>query len=82
MQYANKKEAVQPDAQADQRLYYSSPRRNNICNCYVEKFMRLASSEAEQAGLSIILYEPRHDKTNKITVRPVKTQISLGICPD
>ena len=23
--------------------------------------------------------EPRHDKTNKVTVRPVKTQISLGI---
>ena len=26
-------------------------------------------------------YEPRHDKTNKVTVRPVKTQISLGIHP-
>ena len=26
-------------------------------------------------------YEPRHDKTNKVAVRPVKTQISLGICP-
>ena len=24
-------------------------------------------------------YEPRHDKTNKMRVRPVKTQISLGI---
>ena len=22
-----------------------------------------------------------HDKTNKMTVRPAKTQISLGICP-
>ena len=22
--------------------------------------------------------EPRHDKTNKVTVRPAKTQISLG----
>ena len=28
-----------------------------------------------------LLYEPPHDKTNKITVRPVKTQISLGIRP-
>ena len=27
------------------------------------------------------LNEPRHDKTNKITVRPAKTQISLGIRP-
>ena len=25
--------------------------------------------------------EPRHDKTNKVSVRPVKTQISLGIRP-
>ena len=27
------------------------------------------------------LYEPPHDKTNKVTVRPAKTQISLGIRP-
>ena len=27
------------------------------------------------------LYEPRHNKTNKVTVRPAKTQISLGIHP-
>ena len=26
-------------------------------------------------------YEPRHDKTNKMAVRPAKSQISLGICP-
>ena len=26
-------------------------------------------------------YEPRHDKTNKLSVRPAKTQISLGIRP-
>ena len=25
--------------------------------------------------------EPRHDKTNKMSVHPAKTQISLGICP-
>ena len=25
-------------------------------------------------------FEPRHDKTNKMAVRPAKTQISLGIC--
>ena len=25
--------------------------------------------------------EPPHDKTNKITMRPAKTQISLGIRP-
>ena len=27
------------------------------------------------------VYEPRHDKTNKMAVRPAKTQISLGIRP-
>ena len=27
------------------------------------------------------LYEPPHDKTNKMTVRPAKTQICLGIRP-
>ena len=26
-------------------------------------------------------FESRHDKTNKMTVRPAKTQISLGIRP-
>ena len=28
------------------------------------------------------IIEPRHDKTNKMSVRPMKTQISLCICPD
>ena len=27
------------------------------------------------------VHEPRHDKTNKMSVRPAKTQISLGIRP-
>ena len=29
----------------------------------------------------IQLYEPTHDKTNNVAVRPAKTQISLGIRP-
>ena len=28
---------------------------------------------------SLSVFELRHDKTNKVTVRPAKTQISLGI---
>ena len=28
----------------------------------------------------LIIIERRHDKTNKMSVRPAKTQISLGIC--
>ena len=27
------------------------------------------------------MLEPRHEKTNKMNMRPAKTQISLGICP-
>ena len=26
-------------------------------------------------------FEPQHDKTNKVTIRPAKTQISLGMHP-
>ena len=32
-------------------------------------------------GILLTKYEPRHVKTNKVTVRPSKSQISLGICP-
>ena len=31
--------------------------------------------------LLLVSYEPRHHKTNKISVRPAKTQINLGIHP-
>ena len=30
---------------------------------------------------SLHAFEPPHDKTNKVTVSPAKTQISLGIRP-
>ena len=29
----------------------------------------------------LVIDEPRHDKTNKMAVRPTKTRISLGIRP-
>ena len=31
--------------------------------------------------ISFYKYEPPHDKTNNVAVRPAKTQISLGIRP-
>ena len=37
--------------------------------------------EQPQCPYQTIKYEPQHDKTNKMSVRPTKTQISLGICP-
>ena len=42
----------------------------------------LAAHQACMRGHDVyILHEPRHDKTNKMSVRPSKTQISLGIRP-
>ena len=35
--------------------------------------------KTDQTGL--YTFEPRDDKTNKMSVRPAKTQISLGIRP-
>ena len=46
-----------------------------------------AQAKAKMTGSKKLRYnletrnEPRHDKTNKVTVRPAKTQISLGIRP-
>ena len=34
-----------------------------------------------QQLLYALIYEPRHDKTNKMSVRPAKNHISLGIHP-
>ena len=34
-----------------------------------------------RSGPWLFVFEPPHDKTNKMTVCPAKTQISLGICP-
>ena len=37
--------------------------------------------EASDLGLCCLPNEPPPDKTNKMTVHPAKTQISLGVCP-
>ena len=39
------------------------------------------SQSGRQEGNRRSTHEPRHDKTIKVTVRPAKTQISLGIRP-
>ena len=51
-----------------------SSSRNSICMKLDKKYFGLVSD----VFLSVP-YEPQHDKTNKVTVRPAKTQISLGI---
>ena len=53
----------------------------------MKKYLTLPHSETVlllmciQYPDSLSSYEPRHDRTNKMTVRPAKTQISLGIRP-
>ena len=44
-------------------------------------FFFLGSLHCKDDCFKRIKYEPRHDKTNKMSVRPAKTQISLGIRP-
>ena len=47
--------------------------------CDYRSAMLCAINQDDKQGN--IQYEPPHDKTNKMTVRPAKTQISLGIRP-
>ena len=42
---------------------------------------QLSFKNVAQIMLTDASYEPRHNKTNKMSVRPAKTQISLGIRP-
>ena len=53
------------------------------------EFSHSMEPQLRQLGLPTALkkgkntvYEPSHNKTNKMTVRTAKTQISLGIRPD
>ena len=44
-------------------------------------FWLLCSFVSKESSLTLLIHEPPHDKTNKMSKRPAKTQISLGICP-
>ena len=48
------------------------------CNCH---FCPYLMSSLVLNVMSWVGYESRHDKTNKMSVRPAKIQISLGIRP-
>ena len=51
------------------------------CDCY-HLIAKLGFGFSRKTAMKVIrTFEPRHDKTNKVTVRPAKTQISLGIHP-
>ena len=60
----------------------------NVSDCSQSNFAPNTQSQVQANLMSktvkydMEIYEPRRDKTNKVTVRSAKTQISLGICPD
>ena len=43
--------------------------------------LRICAVSLEPSLFAHTITEPRHDKTNKVSVRPAKIQISLGIRP-
>ena len=45
----------------------------HVSDGYASRYHKMVQSFSES--------EPRHDKTNKVSVCPAKTQISLGIRP-
>ena len=49
--------------------------------CYIHGMLFLSSSMRMSRRTNYVPSEPQHDKTNKVNVRPAKTQISLGIRP-
>ena len=60
-----------------------SHQKNVVLNTLIRRYQRI--SKLTTVFLNTVklqgLFEPPHDKTNKMTVRPAKTQISLGIRP-
>ena len=63
--------------------YLTSPVCMNTLGLYIYSFIEdwNFKKKARKKGYDFLL-EPRYDKTNKVSVRPAKTQISLGIFPD
>ena len=59
-----------------QKLYIRSDQLISINNLLISINNHKLSHIEDRSG-----YDPRHDKTNKMSVRPAKTQISLGIRP-
>ena len=58
---------------------YSVRRNRRKTMCCTPWIKQLLKNEA--ATLPQLSFEPWHDKTNKMSVRPAKSLISLGICP-
>ena len=57
-------------------LFLSSPVLNRT-----DKHENTERGKTQHEALLLSTNEPSHNKTNKMTVRPAKTKISLGIRP-
>ena len=66
------------DAQVGLSLHWSQTPKTGIL---VTRLIYACGSSCTSPCSFCLWYEPSHDKTNKMTVRPAKTQISLGIRP-
>ena len=57
-------------------MYYSK-----VCSFATESAIGVLIVTMDYTHKQSKVYEPRYDKTNKMSVRPAKTQVSLGIRP-
>ena len=63
------------------RFRGNSIKKSAVCFSCTYLFCMAWKWNYSELHLPFSEYEPRHDKTNKVTVRPAKTQIGLGIRP-
>ena len=75
------------DAQADLSLRWAHTHfvgfvTRRLTWCYIKnRRLYMKGIMCTDIRLDILINVPRHDKTDKMSVRPAKTRISLGICP-
>ena len=56
-------------------------RRSSFCENNTAFVLQRFETIVVKVKRNCLIFEPRHDKTNTVSVRPAKTQISLGIRP-
>ena len=61
-----------------QSIQIAEKKKQQRCNAIIPKSKNMDPLNEAIAKFQI---EPRHDKTNKMSVHPAKSQISLGIRP-
>ena len=77
MPYANNKDADPPGRKPRRQVFSwcGSNEKSRMCHNHMSQNREIPDSQNYKQN------DPRHDKTNKMSVRPAKTQISLGNRP-